>query len=181
MAIIELLLENIWIIFVILGFFASLFSKSGQQGKGAERNGRPGPRPGQGPRPPRPQSGMPPFGMPPFGGDFSFPAKREAETAADHAGKTGAVLPEAARSSQHAAAEARPDHSRLPQDVRAASPVSQPADSGQIRQNRGKKRIPCTPHASRAVEGMMWAEVFGPPRAKKPYNPYSHIRRGNKE
>ncbi|WP_423407443.1 hypothetical protein AABM38_16870 [Heyndrickxia sp. MSNUG] len=159
------LIGNPFVIFVLIGILSSLFNKA----KGKGHNNQP-------PRPVRPASK-------PAGMDGPVKAQRESRreprpvqsrAAKPQPDKTAGEAVEASsiqkvyqeRKRQAEMSESKPrtaDRGRLSTEDAAVSP-----------RHTGDKEEPVLdfrPDQDRLIEGLIWAEVLGQPRAKKPYSP----------
>ncbi|CRF28858.1 Uncharacterised protein [Mycobacterium tuberculosis] len=147
MGILEIILNN-WFILLIIYIAISTFMK-------AKRGGTE--RPDQPSRPARPVPG----GMPPFGGDGPRWPKRPKERQESKAAGPAETRPEPA-----AVQAQRPERIQGPRSV-LQTPV--PA----LRKSSVRTQTPVTssfrPTPEDLARGVLWAEILGPPRAKRPY------------
>ncbi|WFA20762.1 hypothetical protein ERY13_27700 [Paenibacillus mucilaginosus] len=156
MKFVEFLLSN-WFILVIGYILVTSFLRKARGGGGEEQ-------------PPR--RAMPPFGG---GGEGGWPTRPAAPPAARR-GAAGcpAVAGGGAR-------PAKPERERLPepepaaaaqaqrQKPQASRPQSVPAAAERPSARWGGWRKPLRLRPQDAAQGLLWAEVLGPPRAKRPY------------
>lgn len=177
-SIIEALLQNLGAVIIIGGIVLSLLSRASRS-----RAGRPGGTgPSRGPATRRPNPMMPPFGGPgPFEPDTrpqpDVFRERERRAQPQHAQREPNAAPPAAadladfgRSIELRPSRWNDEYAEPPAEPLRSSPP--PADrSGTVTADASPMREEPVLSADEAVRGMIWAEVFGPPRAKKPYRP----------
>ncbi|MCP3772009.1 hypothetical protein NLX71_01570 [Paenibacillus sp. MZ04-78.2] len=162
--ILDLILSNWFVVVILYIVLSSIVKKLKTGGKG-----------GQGV--PQPQRRTPKDSMPPFGGDGSgWPGSAKpmpkAQPVQARPAAPGGVRPQLA--------EMEPRRSQLaplPEDVAAASPASgQPSAAAAafpFAKPRGSGESTAaafgglTPQD--AARGVLWAEILGPPRAKRPF------------
>lgn len=180
MNLVDFILDNVYFLVIILFAVFSIFSKvRGQSGQEEHRR--------------------PPQGMPPYGGNpqHGRPHSGRAQTGDPQQSRAGQS--ESDRSVQRRT-ETRPEQvgqtvsprleeieSRIEQLKRESDKLE--AESA-LEQKSPYARKKIDPYAlrvdrntssilgSEAVKGMMWSEIFGPPRAKRPYR--GHIRKSYK-
>ncbi|MEF3304635.1 hypothetical protein [Paenibacillus sp. GYB003] len=163
--VIDFLLRNLGMVIVVAGFILTLLAK---------RNGRENRRPGTG----RAGGGKPNPMMPPFGGGpQGIPHRRpQPSPPSDRSGPDQSrPAPEQTRDEPARRIDGEGSHRYLEQDGpsgRTESPAADNrSDAGTAvieadRAGRDERRL-----AEDAIRGMLWAEIMGPPRSKKPYRP----------
>lgn len=155
MGIIEFILNN-WFIVVIIYIVVSTFTKIKQGG--AEQQDKPN-------RPARPVPG----GMPPFGGDgpvLPRRARERQEPKAAPSAENQSVIPQEARQEPALAQALRPERIQGPKSM-----PQTPASALQRPSARSQSPAMDTfrPTPEDLARGVLWAEILGPPRAKRPY------------
>ncbi|WP_461480250.1 hypothetical protein [Paenibacillus sp. PvR052] len=155
MGIIEFILNN-WFILVIIYIVISTFTKN-KKGR-AEQPDKPN-------RPARPAPG----GMPSFGGDGPGLPKRTKERQGPMAAppaENRAIVPQEIRQ------EPAPAQAPRPERMQRSRSTPQTQASG-LRRPSVRQQSPVTasfrPTPEDLARGVLWAEILGPPRAKRPY------------
>lgn len=154
--IIEFLMRNLGL-FIVVGGFVLTFLAKRHQAKGGGRGNTPG--------------GKPNPMMPPFGGGVPRNRRQTPQSSSGEAEERGRT-------------DGNADHRGEPRTGTASAAVQvdrytpQAADYSA---EKGKAETIGTPGAARdremnvyendAIRGMIWAEIMGPPRSKKPYRP----------
>nr|WP_256257463.1 MULTISPECIES: hypothetical protein [unclassified Paenibacillus] len=189
---IEFLLQN-WVV-VAIAFFvlSSMFRKGGArsrdtesgQGRGRQQGGMPtfGGGPGKPGRPSSPLGGdrsgwptsaeAPPVRRQQPSGPVPGQPQRRASTGRQDAAERVDVsgrswdLPEAASRSEAASRTVRQDAAEKPGSQPSPAPASRFGDSGSSRASEG---LLGDLRPEEVARGVLWAEILGPPRAKRPY------------
>jgi len=156
----DLVFDNVFVVAIVFGIVSFLINKI----RGANA-------PTSGPR----RGGMPPFGGegPPFGGGLSRgePARPAAPSPLQPGAprSAGWEPPEPGAQQAPAPEPGAPAHDAQPAPELAAA-AARPAPAPRAASAAAPKRRPAGIDPRRAAEGMIWAEVFGPPRAIRPHD-----------
>jgi hypothetical protein len=144
----DLVFDNVFVLAVLFGFISLLFNKI----RGAGSPGQP------------PRSAMPPFsGEGPLG-----PMARGGMSRGEPAGQVGHPEPQTApvREVYEAISEMRSAIDMPEADpIEPSTGLRGASKSGQLPVYASSSRL----NARNAAQGMIWSEVFGPPRARKPH------------
>ncbi|MGG1516754.1 hypothetical protein ABE504_15205 [Paenibacillus oryzisoli] len=144
------LLKNWYIVLIALTFLYQVNKrKQGAKGSGA------------------PKTGMPTFGSGARGPAQPAPAKRAPQKAA------AAARPKAPASGAYAHAEDDAYAVKPPKSAKASPFGASPQAAGESSVYAGDLTaalpFPAEPKPEQVLQGVVWAEILGPPRAKKPY------------
>lgn len=156
MGIVDFILDNLYLVIILLGFLVSVLGKGARNQEKQPTQGGTAPVPQQrapstagGPvrRPPAPTTRQQPPGQTP---------RRPPQTIPQSAATGEAGQPQRRQLTMF---EQQAERERI-------QVASQRAEENAVsRVNRPSRKVSI--HANKAVEGMMWAEVFGPPRARR--------------
>jgi len=155
MGIIDFILDNWFVVFIALAFFSSLFKRRNQPSAGQEKNAG---------------GGMPTFGGRPYPGEetASFPGlypDPNSEKAEDDpvrmvsGGFPFSSVPEP---------EEREDIKRAEGRAEGITVEANPNKRNGAGRNP-QRSSPAVLSRSRLAEAVVWSEILGPPRAKKPF------------
>ncbi len=164
----EILLDNPVFIAIIIGLISTLFSKFKDESKDQNRPGRPA-------RPDRREPGQKPV----WNGQTPKPrAESNASEAKAKPAMAKKLPPESGTRPSLKQADLQEDYQNKKAHSASVSPrmhSSAPKEAlseAENRKNRDEKAgITLKPEANRLIEGVVWAEVLGPPRAKRPHRP----------
>lgn len=188
MNIIELIFEN-WYFLLVAFFVISSFFNKAKNAAGGENKQGPKSAPQQRPSTPGKQRPT----MPPFGGEGGWPGlpdilsgklsppvkpsgdQRKSDPSLDQQPMEGRIAAATRSAEQSANEHSRSSGTHISPDAgRATSLTAKRAEQEAVsHRTSSASRRPRTPFngeaSNNAVQGMMWAEVFGPPRAKRHY------------
>ncbi|NRF91840.1 hypothetical protein HQN89_12520 [Paenibacillus frigoriresistens] len=147
---IGILLKNWYLVIAVVAFFYQIRSKSRRTLQ--ETKARPG---------------MPSFGDTPSGATRPAAAKKPEQKGYGSTLQSGRVQDEFGRSNKAKSASTMPNQKASPfgsptQVIQENSPIYADAISTQ-------SPFPVQPSQDQLLQGILWAEILGPPRSKKPY------------
>ncbi|KQX64780.1 hypothetical protein [Paenibacillus sp. Root444D2] len=147
---IGIVLKNWYLVIIAFAFFYQIRSKSRRANQGT--NARPG---------------MPSFGDAPHGSTRPVEAKKSDQKGLGSTLQSGHVQDEYGRSNKAKAVSTKPNQKASPfgsptQIVNESSSVYADAIST-------PSPFPEQPSQGQLLQGVVWAEILGPPRSKKPY------------
>lgn len=143
--IIDYLMRNIGLLIVVGGFVLTFLAKVRNAKGGGSRS---------------PQSGKPNPMMPPFGGGARLDPKPRPQTSAQGSEE---------RTNGHTAGETVGRDQTSSVHARRSSDFTDGAQAREAVEGREDREMEVTEND--ALRGMIWAEIMGAPRSKKPYRP----------